>query len=173
MPDPAAAMVCVAQVATAHGVRGALRLRTFTEDPESVAAYGPLCDAQGRELFRVAILGQAKGGVIVRAEGIEDRDAAEALRGTRLYVPRERLPEPEPDEFYHGDLVGLEAVDAEGRPRGRVVAVHNFGAGDLIELGAEGGGRGDTVLVPFTREAVPEVDLAAGRIVVVPPPEAG
>src|SRR3712207_3290807 len=99
-------MVRVASVATAHGVRGALKLRCYTEEPESVAAYGPVFDAKGRELFRLAVIGRTKGGVIAKAEGIEDRDAAEALRGLDLYVPRDCLPEPEEDEFYVSDLVG-------------------------------------------------------------------
>ena len=160
------AMVCVARVATAHGVRGALKLRCFTEVPESVAAYGPVFDAGGRELFRLAVIGRTRGGVIARAEGIEDRDAAEALRGIDLYVPRRRLPEPEPDEFYVADLVGLDAVEPAGASCGRIVAVHNFGAGDLIEIQPA---QGDSLLVPFTREAVPEIDVAARRVVVVPP----
>jgi 16S rRNA processing protein RimM len=160
-------MVCVAQVATAHGVRGALRLRTFTEDPASVAAYGPLLDEKGRELFSVRVIGAAKGGVLVKAEGVETRDDAEALRGLRLYIPRDRLPEPEDeDEFYLSDLVGLEAVDAAGAPRGRVVTVQNFGAGDLVEVR---GPDGETFYVPFTREAVPEVDVKGGRVVIAPP----
>lgn len=170
--DRGEAMVCVAQVATAHGVGGALRLRCFTEAPESVAAYGPLCDEQGRELFTVRIVGQAKGGVIVKVEGIEDRDAALALRGMRLYVPRARLPEPEADEFYHEDLIGLAVQDAEGRPIGRVAAVFNFGAGDILEIEATDGRRD---LLPFTRETVPEVDVAGGfvRVVVPAAAEAG
>lgn len=160
-------LVCVAQVATAHGVRGAFKLRCYTENPDSVAGYGPLCDSQGRELFEVSILGRIKGGLIVRAEGIDSRDAAEALRGLDLYVPRERLPEPESDEFYHNDLVGLEVVDRSGAACGRIVAVHNYGAGDLIEVRT---GESASILVPFTRDAVPEVDLEAGRVVIVPPP---
>lgn len=162
-------MVCVASVATAHGVRGALKLRCYTEDPESVAAYGPVFDAGGRELFRLTVIGRTKGGVIAKAEGIEDRDAAEALRGLDLYVPRDRLPATDEDEFYVSDLVGMEAVGQDGSVQGRIVAVHNFGAGDLIEVQP---GEGDSRLIPFTREAVPEIDLVARRAVVVPPTEA-
>jgi 16S rRNA processing protein RimM len=162
----AAGMVCVAQVASAHGVRGALKLRTFTEAPENVAAYGPLCDAAGNELLRVRILSQAAGGVIVAADGIADRDAAEALRGLRLYVPRARLPEPEEDEFYVEDLVGLTARGPDGASLGRVAAVVNFGAGDIIELATEGG---HSLMVPFTRMTVPEIDLASRTVTVVPP----
>jgi 16S rRNA processing protein RimM len=158
-------LVCVAAVAAAHGVRGALKLKCFTEDPADVGAYGPLLDEAGRELFTVRVLAPAKGGVIVAAEGITDRDAAEALRGIRLYIPRERLPEPEDDTFYYEDLVGLVVQDTRGRALGRVIAVHDFGAGEVIEFkGAEGKGG----MVPFTMALVPEVDLAHGRLVVAP-----
>lgn len=158
-------LVCVAAVAAAHGVRGALKLKTFTEDPLDVGAYGPLLDEAGRELFAVRVVAAAKGGVIVEAEGITDRDAAEALRGLRLYVPRARLPEPEADTFYYEDLVGLEVADTEGQLVGRVIAVHDFGAGEVLEYRDAAGRDG---MVPFTTELVPEVDLARGRIVVVP-----
>ena len=158
-------LVCVAAVAAAHGVRGALKLKCFTEDPADVGSYGPLMDEAGRELFTVRVVGPAKGGVIVTAEGITDRDAADALRGVRLYVPRERLPEPEDDTFYYEDLVGLVVQDTGGRPLGRVIAVHDFGAGEVIEFqGAEG----KAAMVPFTMALVPEVDLVQGRIVVAP-----
>jgi 16S rRNA processing protein RimM len=162
----APAMVCVATVATAHGVRGAVKLRCYTEEPEGVAAYGPLYDAKGRELFTLTLLHRVRGGIVARIEGVDSREAAEALRGLDLYVPRDRLPPPEPEEFYHEDLVGLEAVDREGRPQGRVVGVQNYGAGDLLELRTADGG---SVFVPFTHESVPEVDLGAGRVVVVLP----
>ncbi|MDF1587149.1 ribosome maturation factor RimM [Marinimicrococcus flavescens] len=161
-------LVCLAVITTAHGVRGALKLRCFTEEPENVAAYGPLCDEHGHELFELEIVGRTKGGVIVRARGIDDRDAAEALRGTHLYVPRERLPEPDEDEFYVEDLAGLEAVSPSGEVRGKVLGVFNFGAGDVVEIVTP---EGRPLLVPFTREAVPEVDLAARRMVVDPPAE--
>jgi 16S rRNA processing protein RimM len=159
-------MVCLAQVAAPHGVRGAVKLRCFTEEPRNVAAYGPLCDELGRELFRVRVVSETPGGVVAQPDGIADRDAAQALRGLRLYVPRARLPEPEPDEFYHEDLVGLAARDARGEPLGRVVAVFDFGAGDLLELETV---TGERLMVPFTRAAVPEIDLAGGYVVVVPP----
>ncbi len=160
---PVGKLVCVAAVAAAHGVRGALKLKCFTEDPVNVGAYGPVVDEQGRQLFEVKVLGPTKGGVIVAAEGITDRDAAEALRGLRLFVPRERLPEPEPNAFYFEDMVGLEVQDSAGKALGRVVAVHDFGAGEVIEYQGEAGRSG---MVPFTMASVPEVDLAAGRLVV-------
>jgi 16S rRNA processing protein RimM len=160
--------VCIAVVATAHGVRGALRLRTFTETPEDVAAYGPVHDRVGRRLFPLTVIGRAKGGVVVRAEGIEDRDAALALRGTELFVPRAALPALAEDEFYYGDLEGLEAVRPDGSRLGVVRAVENFGAGDLLELIGEDG---RSLVLPFDRRTVPEVDLAARRVVVDPPAE--
>ena len=162
---PERRLVCVAAVAAAHGVRGALKLKCFTEDPASVGSFGPLLDEAGRELLTIRVIAPAKGGVIAVAEGITDRDAAEALRGVRLYIPRERLPEPEDDAFYYEDLVGLAVQDTAGRPLGRVIAVHDFGAGEVIEYqGAEGNGG----MVPFTLALVPEVDLAHGRLVVAP-----
>lgn len=158
-------LVCVAAVAAAHGVRGALKLKCFTEDPANVGAYGPVMDEHGQMLFELRVIGPAKGGVIVEAIGVADRDAAEALRGLRLYVPRARLPDPEDDAFYYEDLVGLEVQDRAGKALGRVVAVHDFGAGEVIEYQGEAGGSG---MVPFTMASVPEVDLVAGRLVVAP-----
>lgn len=156
-------LVCVAEVAAAHGVRGAIRLRCFTAIPEKVASYGPLLDERGREVLRVRIIGRWRAGVIVEVEGVRDRTEAEFLRGLRLYVPRERLPEPAEEEYYHVDLIGLEARDEAGGHLGRVVAVQDFGAGELLEIEVA---PGRTILVPFTREAVPEVDVAGGRVVV-------
>ena len=159
-------MVCVAQIGAPHGVRGAFRLRCFTEVPENVAAYGPVHDEAGRPLFALRILAEAKGGLIAAAPGIADRDAAEALRGLRLFVPRDRLPATEEDEFYHEDLIGLTARAPDGTSLGRVIAVHNHGAGDILEVELE---PGRTELVPFTRAAVPAVDLAAGTVELVLP----
>lgn len=167
-PVPAKDLVCVAAVAAAHGVRGALKLRSFTAEPENVAAYGPLFDENGRKLFEIRLVGHAGGSLIAQAEGITTRDAAEALRGQRLHVPRERLPAVEEDEFYHADLLGLDAVDGEGRPLGKVRAVHDFGAGDLLEIIGEDK---SSLVVPFTREVVPVVDIAARRLTVIAPAE--
>ena len=157
------ALLCVAEVGPAHGVRGAFRLRCFTEDPSSVAAYGPVCDRAGLALFQLTVLGLSKGGVVARARGVDDREAAEALRGMRFYVARRLLPAPAADEFYHADLIGLDAVDHAGNACGKVVAVHNFGAGDLVEIQA---GSGEAAMIPFTREAVPAIDLAQRRMIV-------
>ena len=160
--------VCIGAVAGAFGVRGELRVKAFTADPADVAAYGPVETEDGRS-FRLRVTGSPKGDfVAVRAAGIEDRNAAEALRGVRLYVPRTVLPAPEEDEFYHADLIGLAVVRQSGESLGTVVAVQDFGAGDLLEIRTEGGGA--SVLMPFTRETAPEIDLGAGRIVADPPP---
>jgi 16S rRNA processing protein RimM len=164
--SPAPERICVAVVATAHGVRGALKLRCFTEDPASVAAYGPVVDGDGRQLT-LRVVGSAAGGVIVQAPEITSREQAEELRGAELFVPRARLPAPDEDEFYREDLIGLDVVDLSGAPRGRVAAVVNHGAGDVIEIETDG----DILLLPFTREAVPEIDLAARRLVIDPPVE--
>lgn len=161
---PAEKLVCLAVVTAAHGVRGAFKLRCFTERPENVAAYGPVRDGRGRELV-LEVLHRIPGGVVARAAGVGDRDAALALRGAELFVPRSRLPAAGADEFYQEDLLGLEAVDAAGAPLGRVVGVADHGAGAVLELETPAGGRLD---LPFTRVAVPVVDLAAGRLTVAP-----
>jgi 16S rRNA processing protein RimM len=159
--------VCVAQVASAHGLRGLLKLRCFTERPQDVAAYGPVFDRNGRR-FELEVIGPAPGGVLARAQGIEDRNAAEALRGTELFVPRSALPELAPEEFYYSDLEGMEALRADGSRFGVVHGVANFGAGDLIEVLADDGQR---ISLPFTRESVPSIDLERRRLVVQPPDE--
>jgi 16S rRNA processing protein RimM len=139
-------------------------LRSFTADPAAITRYGPLETEDGRVL-EIEALRRAKDHFVATLAGIADREAAERLTNVKLYVPRERLPKPEqPDEYYHADLIGLAAVDRSGKPLGSIVAVHNFGAGDLIELRrAEGE---PTEFLPFDATTVPEVDLAAGRLVV-------
>src|SRR5580704_3371644 len=158
------ARVCLGQIGAAHGVRGEVRLRSFTADPAAITRYGPLETEDGRVL-EIEALRPTKDHFVATLAGIADRNAAERLTNVKLYVPRERLPKPEqPDEYYHADLIGLAAVDRSGKPLGSIVAVHNFGAGDLIELRrAEGE---PTELLPFDATTVPEVDLAAGRLVV-------
>ena len=156
-------MVCIGAVAGAHGVRGNVRIKPFTDAPEDVAAYGPVTDAEGARVFDLTRVGEAGGMVIARMSGVGDRDAAEALKGLRLYVQRERLPAPEQDEFYHADLIGLSVVDSAGQAAGTVNALHDFGAGDLIEIRRPSG---RLVLLPFTRSAAPAIDLAAGSVTV-------
>jgi 16S rRNA processing protein RimM len=160
--------VCVAAVATAHGIRGALKLRCFTERPEDAAAYGPVYDKHGNLLFELKLIGRSRGGVLVEADGIADRNAAEALRGTELFVPRTALPDLGPEEFYHSDLEGLDVLRADGARLGVVRALANFGAGDIVEVLAEDG---RTLALPFDHETVRAVDLQSGRLVVEPPPE--
>jgi len=161
------ARVCLGQIGAAHGVRGEVRLRSFTSDPAAIADYGPLETEDGRVL-EIETLRPAKDHFVVRLAGIRDRDAASALTNAKLYVPRERLPQTESaDEFYHADLIGLAAVDQTGRTLGTVVAIHNFGAGDLIEVKPQAGG--NTELVPFDVTHAPDVDIASGRIVIHPP----
>ncbi len=162
--------ICLGVIAGAHGVRGLVKIKCYTEAPGDIAAYGPLSDEAGTRRFEIAVKGMAKGAVLAGIAGIDDRDAAQALKGTRLYVDRAALPAPSEEEtYYHADLVGLVAEDREGGRIGRVAAVHNFGAGDLLEIERDDGGPED--LVPFTKAAVPEVDLDAGRLVIEPPVE--
>ena len=158
--------VCVAQIGAAHGIRGEVRLRSFTEDPMAVTSYGPLESEDGKRRFTIEALRPAKDHFVARLEGIGNREAAERLTNLRLYVPRDVLPPIKDDEtFYHADLVGLSAVRTDGSPLGTVTAVLNFGAGDILEIKPI---RGDHLLVPFTDATVPEIDIAAGRMVVVP-----
>jgi 16S rRNA processing protein RimM len=160
--------VCLGVVGAPHGVRGAVRIKTFTDEPEAIAGYGALEDESGERKFTLRISGGAKGEgmVIAQLSGIADRDRAEMLRGLRLYLPRAALPPVADDEFYHADLVGLAALLADGTPLGTVIAVHDFGAGDMLEIARESG---QSVLVPFTRAAVPVVNITRGKIVIDPP----
>jgi 16S rRNA processing protein RimM len=161
------ARVCLGQIGAAHGVRGEVRLRSFTSDPAAITDYGPLETEDGRVL-EIETLRPAKDHFVARLAGIRDRDAASALTNAKLYVPRERLPQTDSaDEFYHADLIGLAAVDQTGRALGTVVAIHNFGAGDLIEVKPLSGGSSE--LVPFDVTHAPEVDIASSRIVIHPP----
>lgn len=159
-------LVCVGAFAGAHGVRGMVKLRSFTEDPEAIAAYGPLFDEGGARRFEIRLEGRSGGLLLARMSWVEDRNAAEALKGLRLYVPREALPPPESDEFYIVDLIGLAVEGKGGEAYGKVLAVHDFGAGELLEIGAADG---RSEMIPFTAETVPEVDQAGGRIVIDPP----
>jgi 16S rRNA processing protein RimM len=159
--------VCVGVIAGAHGVQGAVRIKSFTADPNDVARYGPLEDERGERSFSLRLVGSAKGVVIARLPGIDDRDRADALRGLRLYLPRTALPPIADEEYYHADLIGLEAALSDGTAVGRVRAVHDFGAGDTLEIERHDG---PPAMVPFTHAIVPVVDLAAGRLVLDPPP---
>ena len=154
--------VLLGVVAAPHGIRGAVRIKSFTEDPMSLGAYGPLSDESGRKEYRVEPLSAARGAVLARIEGVVDRTAAEALRGLRLYVERSALPETGEREWYEADLIGLAAVGKDGRDWGKVIAFHDFGAGSMMEV--SGG-----AMLPFTDAVVPEIDVPGGKVVVDPP----
>jgi 16S rRNA processing protein RimM len=159
--------ILLARIVGAQGIRGEVRLQSFTGDPAAVADYGPLSDAGRVRSFALKVVRVTPKGVIARIAGIDDRNGAEALRGIDLYVDRAALPPPAPGEYYQEDLVGLAAVTADGVVLGDVIAVQNFGAGDLLEIRMPG--RRQTELVPFTDACVPAIDLSAGRAVVVLP----
>ena len=157
------ALVCLGQIGAPHGVRGEVRLRSFTAEPDAIAAYGPLQLEDGRTIA-IESLRPAKDHFVATLSGIHDRDAAAQLANEKLYVPRERLPQlADPEEFYHSDLIGLAVVDRGGQRLGSVVAIHNFGAGDLIELKLDASNK--TELLPFDDTNVPHVDIAGGKLV--------
>lgn len=161
--------ICVGVIVGPHGIRGDVRIKSFTEEPEYLDAYGPLQDEAGKRTFEVTVDGRSKGVVLCTIKGVNDRTAAEALKGVTLYLDRAVLPGLEDDEFYHSDLIGLTARFADGTVVGRVAALYDFGAGDVMELqGLEGG----VAVIPFTRVSVPKVDLAAGEVVVAVTPGA-
>jgi 16S rRNA processing protein RimM len=160
--------VCVGAIAGVRGLQGEVRIKSFTADPDDIAAYGPVTTEDASRSFRVKVKSHAKGLLIARLDGVNDRNAAEELKGTRLYVPRSALPQAGDGDFYHADLVGLAAETETGQALGTVTAVHNFGAGDILEIAAPGDGKED-LMVPFTKAAVPQVDLPGRRVIVVPP----
>jgi 16S rRNA processing protein RimM len=169
-PPAAPRLTLVGRIGAAHGVRGEVRVKAFTQNATDIAAYGPLQSADGR-IFAIDTARPAAGTspdmLVVHFGGIDTRNAAEALNGTELFVPRQRFGATGADEYFHADLIGLDAVTTDGEPLGTVIRVENYGAGDLLEIAPR---RGDTLLVPFTRAVVPEVDLAGGRVVIKPPP---
>ena len=164
----APAQVCIARIGAAHGVRGAVKLWTFTEDPFAVKRYGPLSTKDGARQFEVTSAREAKGHLVAQLKGITTRDEAERLNGIELYVPREKLPATDEDEYYHADLIGLAAVTTADEALGRVVAIHNFGAGDILEIAPL---HGATMLLPFTNAVVPTIDIAGGRVLIELPQE--
>ncbi len=159
--------ICVAQIGGAHGIRGEVKLKSFTADPMAVKDYGMLEREDGGASLEIESVRPAKSHLVARFRGISDRDAAERLTNLKLFVPRERLPPPAADEFYHADLIGLPAMAADGTQVGTVIAVHDFGAGDILELRPQAGGT--TILLPFSEACVPGVDIAGGRIIVALP----
>jgi len=161
-------MVCVARIGAAHGVRGQVKLWTFTEEALSVTRYGPLATKDGARQFEVTHAREAGGYLVATLKGITTRSEAERLNGVELYVARDRLPATADGEYYHADLIGLAAVTTTGEPLGRVVAIHNFGAGDIIEIAPPDGA---TMLLPFSNAVVPAVDVAGGCVVIERPRE--
>jgi 16S rRNA processing protein RimM len=162
------AQICVARIGAPHGVRGQVRLWTFTEDPYAVLDYGPLATKDGKRTIEVDNVREAKGHLVATLKGVTDRDAAARLNGVELFVARDALPDTEDGEYYHADLIGLAAVNAVGEAIGRVVAMHDFGAGDIIEIAPPSG---PTLLLPFTDAVVPTVDIAAGKVIIEMPGE--
>jgi 16S rRNA processing protein RimM len=159
--------VVLGRISGAHGIRGEVRIKPYTERPEDIGSYGPVTARPGGQEFRLKVVRLVKDGVIARIQGVTDRTAAEGLKGLELEVERTALPKAAEDEFYHADLIGLRVVDKDGRTLGAVKAVQNYGGGDILEIAPETGG--PTVLMGFTRETVPVVDLANGRLVADPP----
>jgi 16S rRNA processing protein RimM len=160
--------ICVARIGAAHGVRGEVKLWPFTEDPMAVIDYGPLTSKDGARQFEVVRARIAKDHLVAVLKGIATREDAERINGIELYIARSSLPPTEAGEYYHADLIGLRAIDEAGGTIGKVLAVHNFGAGDIIEIAPP---QGPTLLLPFTDAVVPTVDLAEGYVVIVMPPE--
>jgi 16S rRNA processing protein RimM len=160
-----AGLVCVGAIAGGFGVRGEVRLKSFCAEPAAIAGYAPLVTEDGRS-FGVRLMRPIPGAFAARLTGVETREAAEALKGTRLYAPRDRLPPLPEDEFYHADLIGLAVVDTGGTRLGTVRAVLDHGAGDILEIARAGA---PDLLLPFTRAAVPTVDLAGRRLIADPP----
>lgn len=163
---PTEERVCVGEIGAPRGLRGDFTVRSFTADPRAVAGHGPLTTDRPGSSLRLRIVGEKKGALVVRADGVDDRTAAEGLRGCRLYVARSALPRPDQDEYYYADLIGLRAMfdpTDGGTSPGRVAAVYDHGAGPVLEIERDGA---PSVLVPFSKAAVPDVDLAAGRLVV-------
>lgn len=158
--------VLMGLVLGAHGIKGTVRVLSYAAVPEDIASYGPLEDESGGRRFSLTVVGKARGAVLAEVEGIGDRDAAAALKGTKLYLERSALPAPADGEFYWDDLVGLRAELIGGTALGEVVAVHDYGGGASLEVKRE---TGAPVMVPFTNRAVPVVDLEAGRLVIDPP----
>jgi 16S rRNA processing protein RimM len=158
--------VLLAAVIGPQGLKGAVKVKIFTASPENLLRYGALHDARGRRFDVTDFRPGKPGEAVLSFQGIESREAAEALKGTGLFIGRDLLPETEAEEFYHADLIGLEAQDGEGRILGRIAQVHNFGAGDVIEITRPDG---DNVLLAFTRQTVPVIDIPGGRVVVAVP----
>ena len=159
--------ICVGAIAGAYGVNGEVRLKSFTAEPTAMADYGPLSSEDGQKEFSITLTRPIKNGLAGRVSGVKTKEQADALKGVKLFVDRSKLPDLPDDEYYHSDLIGVEVFDTGGELLGRVKAVMNHGAADLLEI--HGPGLKITILLPFTLEVVPTVDLKAGKIVTDPP----
>ena len=159
--------VCVGAIAGAYGVRGEVRLKSFCAEPGDIGSYGPLSTENGGQTFTVKVGNPVKNGFAAKLSGVGSKEAADALKGTRLYAPRDALPDLPADEYYHADLIGLDVLDTGGTALGQVKSVLNHGAGDLLEVQLVNSSA--TVLLPFTLAGIPTVDLASGRVIADPP----
>ena len=159
--------ICVGAFSGSYGVNGEVRLKSFCADPEAIADYSPLTTEDGKHSYAITITRSIKGALVAKVEGITNKEQADDLKGIRLFANRDQLPALPDDEFYYADLIGLTVLDTGGTVLGKVHAVQNHGASDLLEIMPSAGG--NTILLPFTREVVPTVDLATGRIIVDPP----
>lgn len=162
--------ILLGEISGVHGIRGDILVRTYTATPDTIASYGPLTDATGAKTFSLKIVRVTDKGVVARIAGISDRTTAEALRGTKLFIAREKLPETDASEFYHSDLIGLNAFAEDNTPIGKIVSVQNFGAGDLLELQPP---EGASEFIPFEDQWVPKVDLSSRTVVIRRPPSTG
>ena len=169
--SPENRLILLGLITGVHGIRGDVIVRTYTGDPANISAYGPLTDKSGARPLTLSVVRVSGKGVVARAKGVSDRNAAELLKGRELYVARAKLPKTDAAEYYHADLIGLNAVTPVGEAIGHIIAVQNYGAGDLLEIRMTAGG--DTAFVPFTDACVPEVDLSVGRVTVVMPEMVG
>jgi len=159
-------LIAVGSIGAPRGVRGEVRIKSFTENPDDIVSYGSLWDQHGKRQFDIKIKGHAKGMITAEISGIETRDQADALKGTLLYLPKEKLPDAKDEEFYYSDLIGLDAVDQNGNSLGQISTVDNFGAGDVLELN---GGPYGLLMVPFTHDVVPVVDIKNKQVIIDPP----
>jgi len=159
--------ILIGEISGAHGIRGDVLVRAYTGTPDAIASYGPLTDESGKRSFSLRVVRVTPKGIVARINGVEDRNAAEPLRGIKLYVTRDRLPEPEGAEYYYADLIGLDAVSEDGSALGKIVSVQNFGAGDLLELKPSDGSA--TEFIPFEDQYVPKIDLPSHTIVIKRP----
>jgi len=166
MPKQSDAKICLGAIAGAHGVKGEVKIKTFTQQPQDIASYGPLQNEEGDKTFSIVRFRSDKIGVVATIGGLKDRDDAQSLKGTRLYIKREALPKAEEETWYHADLIGLKVRDKDDTEYGVVIGVYDFGAGDMVEVALNSGE--ESVFIPFTRDAVPVVSIEQGFIVAEP-----